>query len=137
MEAPERCRKMGKQENIIQGRNEGMAYALRIAEQDGIEALRADLERRNILGLKLQIPKKQLDLASNRIKEQTVNRVMIMAAMVLRDEFEFGGKRLGRFIERFNLKTACMVEGMISWEDMRDTIYEETGVYIELSHANE
>lgn len=129
---------MGKEQYIIQGRNEGMAYALRIAEKEGIEALRADLEKRRVIGLKLQIPQKEIERASNQIKVQTVNRVLLLACMVLRDEFEFGGKRLGRFIDRFNLKTSCMLmDDGVTWEDIRDTLHEETGILIELSHAND
>lgn len=37
---------MGKQEDIIQGRNEGMAFALRIAREKGVDELEKEIARR-------------------------------------------------------------------------------------------
>ena len=64
--------------------------------------------------------------------ETTIATVLMMSAMVLRDEFGFGRDRMNKFIDRFNKKTSCLVEGYVYWKDMQQTIAEETGLFIPL-----
>lgn len=40
-------------------RREGMSYALRIAKEQGIDALEEDLKMRNAIGLPINVPKKR------------------------------------------------------------------------------
>lgn len=46
---------MGKQEDIIQGRNEGMAFAFRIAREKGVDELEKEIARRNISGINARL----------------------------------------------------------------------------------
>lgn len=65
-------------------------------------------------------------------KQNTIKTMLLMSVMVLRDEFGFGFDRLNRFIERFNTKTACLVDDYVNWKDIQQTIAEETGIHINL-----
>ena len=38
-----------------------------------------------------------------------------MSLIVLKDEFDFGTKRLDRFKKRFNDKTECLETGNVTW----------------------
>lgn len=40
----------------------------------------------------------------------------------------FGQKRLDRFCERFNSKTEAICDGDIIWDDLIQTLKEETGL---------
>ena len=51
-----------------------------------------------------------------------------MSCMVLRDEFGFGQKRIKQFFDRFNLKTECICDGDVIWDDFIDALREETGI---------
>lgn len=56
----------------------------------------------------------------------------MMACMTLHDEYGFGFDRMNRFINRFNSKTECLVEGYVNWKDMQETIKQESGLLIPL-----
>nr|DAP92563.1 MAG TPA: F420H2 dehydrogenase subunit [Caudoviricetes sp.] len=76
---------------------------------DCLEELRDFLDGAQ-LNVPLEVNQKQLD------------------EMVLRDEFDFGQKRLERFCERFNLKTDALCDEEIIWDDLIQTLKEETGL---------
>ena len=63
-----------------------------------------------------------------KIKMNTIDTVLIMSCMVLRDEFGFGQKRIKQFFDRFNLKTECICDGDVIWDDFIDALREETGI---------
>lgn len=88
---------MGKQEDIIQGRNEGMAFALRIAREKGVDELEKEIARRNISGINARLTHQEIDQASDRIKQMVLDTVLAMSCMTLHDEFGFGKDRLIRF----------------------------------------
>ena len=58
-----------------------------------------------------------------------------MACATLHDEYGFGFDRMNRFIDRFNTKTECLVDNYVDWEDIQQTIKEETGLFIPLPQA--
>ena len=51
-----------------QARREGMAYALRLAKEKGIDALEEDLKMRNAIDLPLRVSKADLDKFSDNVK---------------------------------------------------------------------
>ena len=123
---------MGKQNDIIQGRNEGMAFALRIAKEKGIEELEKEIQRRGISGINARLTHQEIDEASDRIKMMVLDTVLAMSCMTLRDEFGFGQERLMRFKKRFNDKSECIMEGYDSWADLLGTLKDETKVELEI-----
>ena len=83
-------------------RREGMAYALRIAKENGIDSLEEECRFRGATKLPLALPKNAIDECVSKIKANTIDTVTILSAMVLHDEFEFGKSRIQRFVDRFN-----------------------------------
>jgi hypothetical protein len=55
-----------------------------------------------------------------------------MSCNVLQDEFDFGKKRIGRFMDRFNRKTGAMKYGFVSWMDIANSLQKELGIEVEL-----
>lgn len=55
---------------------------------------------------------------------------ILLSVVVLRDEFDFGGKRIEKFIDRFRSQLDSYNEGHASVKDFNDMIFEETGVRI-------
>jgi len=113
-------------------KNEGMNYSLEFIKKNGIEAFEEELKFRQNTKVPLRITKQAYDEAITkeveRIKMRTFDTIMILAVTTLRDEFDFGKKRVGRFIERFNLKTACLMDPEISgltWKDLQEYLKEE------------
>ena len=109
-------------------RREGMAYALKIAKEKGIEGLEDDLKMRNAINLPIPVSKKALEECVNNIKNNTVDTFIILLIATLHDEFGFGEKRVQRAVDRFNYKAECIADDYCSWEDYINTIKGELGI---------
>ena len=96
---------MSKQDYIMQGRNEGIAFCDKIAKEKGLEELQRVTRQRNLAGLRTLIDPRELDQDFRDATLQILDTVLIMSLIVLKDEFDFGTKRLDRFKKRFNDKT--------------------------------
>ena len=90
---------MNSRNKEMQARTEGMAYALRIAKEKGIEELEKEIKFRNLTGISLNVSRKDLNTASERIKSMTLDTFTILTVAVLHDEFGFGETRCQRFLD--------------------------------------
>ena len=123
---------MGKLSKEELARFSGAEWMVRYVKEKGLEAAEKELEKRGVRHIPLAVKEQDLKNFSEREKRNTIATVLMMSAMVLRDEFGFGRDRMNKFIERFNTKTSCLVEGYVYWKDMQQTIAEETGILIPL-----
>lgn len=123
-----------KDREMQQYRNDGMAYAYKIAKEKGIEALENEIKYRKATFLPSAVQEKDVTKFVDETKENCLDTVLIMAMMVLRDEFDFGEKCLNRFKERFNLKARCILDDNVTWQDMQEILMEETKVETKLTH---
>ena len=123
---------MGKKSQYDAGRLDGLELGLRIAETDGIEALRKECRMRGAWNLNLSLMTKDVDKITETLKEICYQTMMVAWVSVLHDEFGFGKVKLERFRERFNLKTACMGDDMVSWSDFRKILKDECGIEMEI-----
>ena len=123
---------MSKQDYIMQGRNEGIAFCDKIAKEKGLEELQRVTRQRNLAGLRTLIDPKDLDKDLINIKMQILDTVLIMSLIVLKDEFDFGSKRLDRFKKRFNDKTECLESGNVTCVDMIEQIQQENDIKLQL-----
>lgn len=121
--------KISKEE---QARREGMAYALKVAKEGGIEALEEDLKMRNITNLPIPVSKKALNECVMNIKNNTVDTFTVLLAATLHDEFGFGEKRVQRAISRFSLKAQCIAEDYCTWNDIIENIKEELNIELDI-----
>ena len=123
---------MGKLSKEEVARYSGAEWMVRYVKEHGLEEAEKELERRGVRHITLGVKEQDLKNFSEREKRNTIATVLMMSAMVLRDEFGFGRDRMNKFIDRFNKKTSCLVEGYVYWKDMQQTIAEETGIFIPL-----
>ena len=113
-------------------RREGMAYALRVAKEKGIEGLEEDLKMRNAINLPIPVSRQALNDCISNIKNNTADTFVILLAATLHDEFGFGEKRVQRALDRFNLKAECIGEDYCTWGDIIETIKEELNIELEI-----
>lgn len=114
-------------------KREGMAYALRVAKQHGVEGLEKDLKMRNCHNIPVGVSKKQLADFSHTVKTKMVHYMIILIAVTLHDEFGFGQKRVQKAIDRFMLKCACLDEDYTTWEEQIQILKEELGIELNVS----
>ena len=119
---------MGKIDDYMSGKEDGLLLAARIVEKDGLAGLEEEIRYRNITGIHTGLARKELEKATTRIKEMTLDTFTVLSVAVLRDECEFGRKRISRFIERMNLKAECLVDDMVTWKDFTDDIRQDLGI---------
>lgn len=113
---------------LHEARMAGAAWIMNIVRTQGMEAAEKELKTRGALFIPLEVNQKQLDETVYKIKMNTIDCILIMSCMVLRDEFDFGQVRLSRFCDRFNSKTEALCDEEIIWDDLINTLREETGL---------
>ena len=123
---------MSKASKEAIARLDGMDYALRRIRETSIEEFEQEVRWRNQTKVGMTIRPQEINEASWMIKARTLDTVLCMAMLVLHDEFGFRKAKLERFRERFNLKTSCMGDDMVSWSDFRKILKDECGVEVEI-----
>lgn len=109
-------------------RREGMAYALKIAKEKGIDGLEEELRWRNATKLPIAVKRSSLEEFEKNIKINCLDTVTILAAITLHDEFRFGKHKINRFVDRFNLKAECLVGGYTDWQGQMEILRDELGL---------
>lgn len=117
-----------------QWRNEGAAYALRIAKEKGVEGLEADLRCRGICGISVVVPEAHLKNMYLVLLHRLSDTIRTLALWTLYEDYGWRGKRLKQYIERM-LKHTMICD---SWDnyanryvkvsDMMKELEEKCGV---------
>lgn len=119
---------MNKMREYERGREDGLSLALRIAKEGGIEALEREIRFRGVTGIHTSLASKDLDKASEQIKEITLDTFTVMSVAVLHDEFGFGEKRCQRYMDGINKAAEYIVDGLATWPDYIAEIKEQIGL---------
>lgn len=127
---------MSKQEYIMQGRNEGIVFSVNIINEKGPDELIRIARQRKLAGLKTMIDPRLYERDLEEAKRQMLDTILIMSIIVLKDEFDFGSKRLDRFRKRFNEKSECLETGHVTWIDLIEQIQKENGIELQLRKNN-
>lgn len=123
---------MSNLKDYARGRNDGLAMALRIVETEGIEGLQKEIRFRGVTGIHTALAKKELDQATVKIKEMTLDTMVVIAIATLHDEFGFGQQRCQRFMDRMELKAGCLVDDLATWTDYIQSIKDEIGLELSI-----
>ena len=117
-------------------RREGTSYALRVAEEKGIDGLREDLKLRGAINLPIPVDEKMLNEFAYDIKDNVVDSMLILMAATLHDEFGFGEKRVQRAVDRLLFKASCLTGNYVTWNDIIDDIKQELNIELEINYDN-
>ena len=85
---------MSKMDSYMQGRTEGMEFALCLVKDKGIEELEKEIKFRQRTGISLNVTRQELNAASNKIKEMTLDTYSILSVACLCDLWGFGKKKM-------------------------------------------
>lgn len=86
---------MSKLDSYMQGRTEGMEFARRLVKDKGIEELEKEIRFRQRTGISLNVTRQELNEASNKIKEMTLDTFTLLSVACLCDLWGFGKKGVG------------------------------------------
>lgn len=117
-----------KKDEIL--RREGMAYALRVAKEKGIEGLEEDLARRNISEVPIRITQPQITEYSQAVKHNVVFYMSVLTRGILADKFGFGKEQLEEFNHHINNRADCLTGDYTTWKDQIETLNGDFGLDI-------
>lgn len=82
---------MNKMREYERGREDGLDLARRIVKEGGLEALERECKFRGVTGIHTSLAAKDLDKASQKIKEMTIDTFTILCIAAVHDEFGVPG----------------------------------------------
>ena len=121
---------MANYDQISKWRVEGMYYAYEKIKENGIDEFAKELEVRQKFGARVLTSKGDYRKQVDEIVNQSAKVTITFCLAVLFDEFDFDTDMCQRFMDRFNIKTACLVGDYLTWDDHMKMINEEIGVRV-------
>jgi len=93
---------MSKQNDIMYGRNQGLAFALDIVRNGGVEALEKEIRDRGITGISLNVSSCEIKAASWSASTHATEVAICIALVTLMDEFFFPKSQMQKFKQAFD-----------------------------------
>lgn len=123
---------MARQSKEEQARISGLQRGLEIAEKEGIEGLREEVNFRCKTKIPLAWDRKDLGDAMQEIQDNMLSTIMLMSVFVLRDEFGFGKERVKRFTDKYIENSKQLLSKDLNWADVKEVMEQEIGFKCEL-----
>lgn len=93
---------MSKRDKEFEARMQGMIYAYNLVKEGGIEALTADMKKRNFLKAPMKFTTKQMDEFYQYVSTNLYNNMLTTVLYTLHDAYGFGAKRIKDFKRAFD-----------------------------------
>ena len=90
-------------------RMQGMVYACRLAQEQGIDALVKTVKQRGVTKVDITASDKQLNDMWGALSDNIGQNMLTTVAWVLHDTFGFGQKRLQQFMNEFDKATSNLI----------------------------
>lgn len=123
---------MNKMREYERGREDGLLLAKRIVREGGVEALDKEIKFRGCTGIHTSLASKDLDVASQKIKEMALDVFLVLGIAALHDCFGFGQKRCQRWKDKIDEGADIILDDMATWKDYTDSIKEELNLDLEV-----
>lgn len=124
---------MSKTSELMDARLQGMDYALRTIKEIGVEAFEKELQTRCNHKIAHTVSQQAINEASDNIKAWCYETVACLFYLGLRDEFDFGKKRINRLNNRMTEKVRCLNENFVTWDDYKQILQDELGVKVDMA----
>jgi hypothetical protein len=122
-----------KVNDLMEGRNEGMSMAFKIAKQGGIEALEKEVEYRNITGISLNLTQQEIKDASYKAHVRATEVAIAISLITLMDEFCFSRSQMHKFKNAFDKNVYAAANSDKSMDVLQeyiDKIRDDVGIEI-------
>ena len=117
-------------DDLFRGRLDGMFYAYAKIKEVGMEKFAEELQYRSKRGVQLVNTKRDQQKFEREIIDRVQDVAMIFSIAVLVDEFDFGSEEVNRFIDRLKLKSDCIEDKYLTWDEQKQIIKDEIGIDI-------
>lgn len=119
---------MNKMREYERGREDGLDLARRIVREGGLEALERECKFRGVTGIHTSLASKDLNKASQKIKEMTIDTFTILCVVAVHDEFGFGEKRCRRLIAKMEEGAGYLMDDLATWDDYINEIKDQLNI---------
>lgn len=92
---------MSVSKNITEARNQALRYALKIAEERGVEGLREEITKRGIMNLSTLAPAREIFDMEVEVTKRTIDVVMLFTIDLLTREFGFDEYDARQYQDKF------------------------------------
>jgi len=116
---------MSRVKDIMEGRNQGLAFALKVARAGGVEALEKEIQSRNISGISLNVPCKEVEVATDSMRLRATEVAIAISLVTLVDEFCFSKMQARKFKAVFDAKVDSILTNEATLEDYLYRIHQE------------
>lgn len=127
---------MNKMREYERGREDGLDLARRIVKEGGLEALERECKFRGVTGIHTSLAAKDLDKASQKIKEMTIDTFTILCIAAVHGEFGFGEKRCRRLIAKMEEGAEYLMDDLATWDDYIKEIKEQLNIDLRIRWNN-
>lgn len=114
--------------DLMAGRNQGLVMALKVVKDNGIEALEKEIKYRNLIGVSLNIPRKELEVATTKIRLRATEVAITISLITLLEEFCFSRYQALKFKEVFDRKVDDILNDEATLDDYLNRIHDELGI---------
>lgn len=121
---------MSKMNERMEGRNQGIAFALQLVQKGGIEALEKEVAARNISGLSMTMAQKEVEKNIRTMQFHSTRMSIAIALITLLDEFGMGKYQVRKFKETFDKKVDEIIENDGDTKELLERIENELGLTI-------
>lgn len=128
-------------DKYFDSRMQGMVYACRIAQEQGIDALVKEIKRRGVTKVDLYATQSQLNEMWGALSDNIGQNTLTTVAWVLNTEFGFGKDRLSRYKQAFDRAVAItqnldyMGEHYVTLEDCAVELNKKYNLGLDVSRA--
>lgn len=115
-------------------RKEGMSFCIDFLEKhnNDVDALKEECKKRGAYNIPLALNKSDADDFCMKVRQNTLDTILVMSMLVLHDEFDFGTKRLNQFKARFNEKAECLEGEYTTWDETLCILKDECGIDVNI-----
>ena len=121
---------MSKMNERMEGRNQGIVFALELARKGGIEALEKEVANRNISGLSMTMAQKEVEKNIRTMQFHSTRMSIALALVTLLDEFGMGKYQVRKFKETFDRKVNEIIENDGDTKELLDRIEKQLDLII-------
>lgn len=112
----------------MQIRNEGMLMAYKVAKDGGVEALEKEIQFRNLTGVSLNIPRKEIEEATANINLRATEVAITISLVTLLEEFCFSKFQALKFKDTFDRKVQDILNDEVTLADYLKRIRGELNI---------
>jgi hypothetical protein len=118
---------MARQSKEEQARISGLQRGLEIAEKEGIEGLREEVNFRCKTKIPLAWDRKDLGDAMQEIQDNMLSTVLLMSVYCLRQKFDFTEDDIDEFSKIYIENSKQLLVKDLNWPDIKEAMEEELG----------